>query len=46
MISVETLGENPGKGETEMIMVDGKAVELDVWLKGLRREWTKRGSDG
>jgi hypothetical protein len=29
-----------------MILVDGRAVELDVWLKGLREEWTKGGSEG
>jgi hypothetical protein len=49
-VSVETPGEmpgdNPGERRREVIMVDGRAVDLDIWLKGLREEWTKSSAYG
>jgi tetratricopeptide (TPR) repeat protein len=39
-------GDTASEGVSGMILVDGRAVELDVWLKGLREEWTKGGSEG
>jgi len=42
---LEAAGETPG-GRKEMMSINGKVVELDIWLKTLREEWTKSGSDG
>jgi tetratricopeptide (TPR) repeat protein len=45
-VLLETTGGTPGEEEKEMIMINGKVVELDIWLKTLREDWTKSGSDG
>jgi hypothetical protein len=38
-------GETAGEGGGGVILVDG-AMELNIWLKELREEWTKSGSEG
>jgi tetratricopeptide (TPR) repeat protein len=45
-VAKDTAGEHAGEGRSGKIMVNGEAVELDVWLKRLREEWTKRGAEG
>jgi hypothetical protein len=39
-------GETVSEGGGGVILVDGRAVELNVWLMELKEEWTKSGSEG
>lgn len=39
-------GDTASEGGSGMILVNGRVVELDVWMKGLREEWTQGGSEG
>lgn len=38
-------GETAGKEEVEVIMVNGEAMELGMWLSKLREEWAMSGAE-